>query len=132
MSASAHNTGILAAAAGATGVAAGALGAHALQPALAAAGHLAAWTTAVEYHLLHAAVLLALALHLRRETDPAAARRLARVGGIFACGILCFSGSIYALALGAPRWLGPVTPLGGLCLVVGWIATGLALRPRRA
>ncbi|HEX7732014.1 MAG TPA: DUF423 domain-containing protein, partial [Rhodanobacter sp.] len=46
----------------------------------------------------------------------------------FACGIVLFSGSLYALALGAPRWTGIVTPFGGVAFVVGWIALGLSLR----
>ncbi len=121
---------VFACTAGFTGVVSGALGAHALRPLLETRGRLEAWQTAVHYHLIHAVVLLALALYLRREAD-AVARRLGRAGDLFAAGIVLFSGSLYALALGAPRWLGPLTPLGGLCLLAGWIAIGLALRPRR-
>jgi len=47
----------------------------------------------------------------------------------FALGIVLFSGSLYALALGAPRWCGVITPFGGLAFIVGWIALGLSLRP---
>ncbi len=121
---------VFACTAGFTGVVSGALGAHALHPLLEARGRSEAWQTAVHYHLVHAVVLLALALYLRRETDGAVARRLGRAGDLFAAGIGLFSGSLYALALGAPRWLGPLTPLGGLCLLAGWLAVGLALRPR--
>ncbi len=118
--------------AGALGVVSGALGAHKLQPFLAARGTLAAWETAVQYHLVHAVVLLTLTLFRRRETDPLVARRLGLASGVLAAGMLLFSGSLYALSLGAPRWLGPVTPLGGLGLIAGWLLIGLAFRPRRA
>jgi uncharacterized membrane protein YgdD (TMEM256/DUF423 family) len=106
---------------GALGVTLGAFGAHALRARLEAS-QLAAWTTAVEYQLIHSAVLLALALYASasgRSIQPAAL--------LFAAGIVLFSGSIYGLVLGGPRLLGPVTPLGGLCLVGGWVALlGLA------
>jgi uncharacterized membrane protein YgdD (TMEM256/DUF423 family) len=46
----------------------------------------------------------------------------------FALGIVLFSGSIYALALGAPRWIGIITPFGGLAFLIGWMALGLSLR----
>jgi len=107
---------ILASVLGTTGVALGAFGAHALKARLEAA-QLATWSTAVEYHLLHAIALLALALYGKatgRAVQPSAA--------LFVAGIVLFSGSLYALALGGPRWLGPVTPLGGLCFLAGWIA----------
>lgn len=122
---------VFAVAAGFTAVAAGAFGAHKLRPLLEAGGRYEVWQTAAHYHLVHAVVLLALALYLRREAEATAARRLARAGDLFAAGIALFSGSLYALALGGPRWLGPVTPLGGLCLLAGWLAVGHALRPRR-
>ncbi|MEE3331923.1 MAG: DUF423 domain-containing protein [Myxococcota bacterium] len=106
----------IAGALGATGVALGAFGAHALKTRLTPE-QLQTWDTAVLYHLLHAVVLLGLGLYAaatNRPVQPAAA--------LFAAGIVLFSGSLYGLALGAPRWLGPVTPLGGLCFIAGWIA----------
>ena len=92
-------------------VALGAFGAHWLKPALEAAGTTEVWKTAVLYHLGHAVVLLAL---VREEAVSC------RVRACFAGGIVLFSGSLYLLALGGPRWLGPVTPLGGLFLLAGW------------
>lgn len=99
---------------GAAGVALGAFGAHGLRTRLDARA-LEIWETAVRYHLLHAAVLLALAL------SPYAAQ-LRGAGWLLAVGIAGFSGSLYLLALGiGPRaLLGPVTPLGGLALIAGW------------
>lgn len=101
---------------GATGIALGAFGAHALRARLEAR-QLEVWGTAVDYHLLHAVALLALALYASATGRPVAAP-----AALWTSGVALFSGSLYALALGAPRWLGPVTPLGGLCLVAGWVA----------
>lgn len=101
---------------GFAGVALGALGAHALKPALAERSMVESWNIAVTYHLVHSATLLALGL--------ARGGALPRPGLIAACwaaGVVLFSGSIYGLALGAPRALGPVTPLGGLALLAGWL-----------
>ncbi|CAM5536812.1 DUF423 domain-containing protein [Rhodanobacter lindaniclasticus] len=108
--------------AGASAVLLGAFGAHALRGVLDARG-LDLWRTAVDYHVWHA-LALALAVALGRG-------RGARVAtAAFAAGIVLFSGSLYALALGAPRWVGIVTPFGGLAFVAGWLALGWALRPR--
>jgi len=107
--------GLLGAAAllGAAGVALGAFGAHALRARLDARA-LEIWDTAVRYHGIHAAALLAIAL------SPLAAS-LRGAGWLFALGIVLFSGSLYALALGGPRLLGPITPLGGLAFIAGWL-----------
>lgn len=107
--------GLLLAAAllGAAGVALGAFGAHGLRARLDARA-LEVWETAVRYHLAHAVALLAIAL-----SPQAASMRAA--GWLFAAGIALFSGSLYALALGGPRLLGPVTPLGGLAFIAGWL-----------
>jgi len=98
---------------GFSAVAAGAFGAHGLR-AHVGPEQVASWQTAAHYQLLHGAVLLALALY------GAGGRALGPAPWLFAAGMLLFSGSIYALVLGGPRWLGPVTPLGGLCLMAGW------------
>lgn len=97
------------------GVLLGAFGAHALKARLSPE-LLAVWKTGVEYQLVHAlALLLVGLLALQRPLDG-----YARAGTAFGLGVLLFSGSLYALALGGPRWLGPVTPLGGLSLLSGW------------
>lgn len=112
--------GLLVGLAGASAVLLGAFGAHALRGVLDPA-HRELWHTAVEYHAWHAlALVLAVGLGAGR------AGRCAVIA--FACGIVLFSGSLYALALGAPRWTGIVTPFGGVAFVVGWIALGMALR----
>jgi len=116
-------TAMLAGVAGASAVLLGAFGAHALQKILDSHS-LDLWHTAVNYHLWHA-----LALALAVGIGSGRSRRVAVVS--FALGIVLFSGSLYALALGAPRWTGIVTPFGGLALIVGWLALGLSLRWRR-
>jgi uncharacterized membrane protein YgdD (TMEM256/DUF423 family) len=113
--------GIAAAAFGAAAVVLGAFGAHALRSHLDAAS-LQIWHTAVEYQFWHALALLAVA-----AIAPERASRWWRSAGIgFAAGILLFSGSLYALALGAPHWIGAITPLGGLALIAGWILLAIA------
>lgn len=108
--------------AGASSVLLGAFGAHALHGVLDA-DHRELWHTAVDYHVWHA-LALALAAGLGRGRS----QRVAVTA--FAIGIVLFSGSLYALALGAPRWTGIITPFGGIAFVVGWIALGLSLRSR--
>jgi uncharacterized membrane protein YgdD (TMEM256/DUF423 family) len=105
--------------AGASSVALGAFGAHALRDMLDERS-LAAWRTAVDYQLWHALALLATGLLARDR--PSSPLRVAVVA--FALGIVLFCGSLYALALGAPRALGAVTPLGGIAFIAGWIALG--------
>jgi len=115
----ARSTLIAAGVAGATGVALGAFGAHTLHDFLLARGTAAAWETAVRYHLLHAVALLALAVWQRLE-GAGAGRAAGWAAASWTAGLILFSGSLYGLALGGPRWLGPVTPLGGVGFLIGW------------
>ncbi len=109
----------LAATCGGLAVASGAFGAHALKSRLATAGMTDVWETAVFYHLMHAVAAMALGLAASAGGSvPAGA--LLRAGWCWLAGIGLFSGSLYGLALGGPRLLGPVTPLGGLFLIAGW------------
>jgi uncharacterized membrane protein YgdD (TMEM256/DUF423 family) len=112
--------GIAAAAFGAAAVALGAFGAHALRGRLDESA-LALWRSAVEYQFWHALALLAVG-----GADARQVRLRAGAVVAFVCGIVLFCGSLYLLALGAPRWLGAATPLGGLALMAGWLLTGLA------
>jgi len=73
----------------------------------------------VHYHLLHAVVLLALGIWAR--LSPSLAGTIGVSGWLFVAGVILFSGSLYGLALGGPRWLGPVTPLGGAAFIMGWL-----------
>ncbi len=100
-------------------VALGAFGAHALKDALAARGLTNVWEKAALYHIVHAVVLLVLA---SRNPLPTLAFIL------FSAGIVIFSGSLYLLAFTGIRWLGAMTPLGGLSLLAAWLT--LVLRAR--
>lgn len=98
--------------AGALGVGLGAFGAHGLRNLLERNGTAATWETAVLYHLVHAAVLLALALSGKANKSA------------FLCiliGVIIFSGSLYILSITNIRWLGAITPIGGVSLIAGWI-----------
>jgi uncharacterized membrane protein YgdD (TMEM256/DUF423 family) len=116
-----HRTTLLSAGIlGVTAIALGAFGAHGLRDVLAERGMSNTWETAARYHLLHAVALLGLAAWLRNATG--AHRSRARwATGAWVTGTILFSGSLYWLALGGPRWVGPVTPFGGVALMVGWI-----------
>ena len=109
---------------GATGVAAGAFGAHALQASVSPE-RIAIWDTAAQYHLIHAAVILALAL----DSQTGDRRwRLPMVG--FTGGVLLFSFSLYALVLTDITRLAMITPVGGLLLMLSWVMVAIkALKP---
>ena len=116
---------------GASGVVLGAFGAHALKEALERAGTREAWETASRYQLVHAAALMGLAGWLRApgNTPGGCAPWAVR---LWVLGTLLFCGSLYGLALGGPRWLGPVTPVGGAALIAGWVLAACAARDARA
>lgn len=106
----------------------GASGAHGpVHEKLKAAGGLALqhWETAVQYHLPHAVVLLLLTLFADSRGGFVWAWRLILLG------MLVFSGSLYLLAYTGMKWLGAVTPLGGLSLMAGWAAVALAAKTPR-
>ena len=100
---------------GLTAIAAGAFGAHALADKLDAKA-MGWFDTAAQYQMFHALALLALVP--LRERLPG--RLLSVAAGCFVVGVLVFSGTLYAMAFGAPRWFGAITPLGGLLLMAGW------------
>ncbi len=111
----------IAAAAGMLAVVLGAFGAHGLKDLLAQNGTAGIWEKAVFYHFIHAAMLFVLA---ERKTLPV----MAWWG--FLAGITFFSGSLYLLAVTNARWLGVVTPFGGLCFMASWAA--LLFKPARS
>ena len=101
-------------------VALGAFGAHSLRSTLEIHGMLDVWNKAALYHFIHAIALFVLALY---GTANRGAWWL-----LFA-GIFLFSGSLYLMALTDIRWLGAITPLGGLCFLAGW--AWLVIAPTR-
>jgi uncharacterized membrane protein YgdD (TMEM256/DUF423 family) len=92
-------------------VALGAFGAHSLKATLQAHEMVSVWEKAVLYHFVHALALFVLALYGIGSRAPSI---------LFVAGIIFFSGSLYLLALTNVRWLGAITPLGGLCFLAGW------------
>jgi len=107
---------------GCLAVAAGAFGAHALRGRLAA-DLLEVFETAARYQMYHALALLAVGWAVTRW--PGGATTLA--GWLFVAGTVLFSGSLYALSLSGQRWLGAVTPLGGVAWLAAWLVLALAV-----
>lgn len=114
---------LLGALSGFVSVAGGAFGAHALRDRLPA-NYLAIFETAARYQMYHALALVAVALLMDRW--PGA--QLQWAGWLFVIGTVLFSGSLYALALTGTRWLGAITPLGGVAFLAGWICLALSAR----
>lgn len=106
---------------GALAVALGAFGAHALRGSLSPAA-LGLWQTGVDYLFWH---LLA-ALFAARHAETGGGRGALLAAALWLAGAALFAGSLFALALGAPRGVGVVTPLGGLLLIAGWLALAFA------
>lgn len=103
------------------GVVLGAFGAHGLK-ARVTPELLAVFETGVRYHMYHALALLAVGWQVERTGSAAATA----AGWLFVAGIAIFSGSLYAMTLTGARWLGAVTPLGGVCFIAGWALLAVA------
>ncbi|OAL50361.1 DUF423-domain-containing protein [Pyrenochaeta sp. DS3sAY3a] len=107
---------------GASSVMLGAFGAHGLKKQITDPSRLANWSTAAQYQLIHSAVLTFAAVVAPQNTIAMS---------LFTAGTTMFSGSLYLLTLDPQRFrvLGPVTPIGGLCLIGGWVALAVGKRP---
>lgn len=103
------------------GVGAGAFGSHGLKRVISP-DLLAVWQTAVLYQLVHGLGLLAIAALGTRFGSPL----LSHAGTLMLAGVVVFSGSLYLLALTGAKWLGAVTPLGGLAFIAAWAMVALA------
>ncbi|WP_442110557.1 DUF423 domain-containing protein [Pseudomonas sp. NUPR-001] len=112
---------MLAAFFGFTGVALGAFAAHGLKGRLSSE-YLAVFHTGVTYQLVHALALLGVAVLATQLPG----RLVAWAGGLFALGIVLFSGSLYLLTLSGIGKLGMITPIGGMAFLAGWLCLGLA------
>ena len=109
------------AALGLLGVALGAFGAHALRTLLEASGRTATFETAVKYQFYHALALVLIGILLQLlANNPTAVRLLNWSGYSFLGGVLIFSGSLYLLCFTGVTWLGAITPIGGLLMIIGW------------
>ncbi|MGB3588198.1 MAG: DUF423 domain-containing protein [Tunicatimonas sp.] len=108
---------LTAASLGALSVMIGAFGAHALQATLEAGGRTATFEIAVKYQFYHTLALLLIGLLMFRVQDKLLDYAALSMMG----GILVFSGSLYILCLSGIRWLGAVTPVGGLLFIIGWV-----------
>lgn len=108
---------IISAASGMLAVMLGAFGAHALKDKLQAEGTLDTFQTAVQYQFYHTLALLAIALFLTKYQS----QWLTYAGYSMTFGILIFSGSLYLLCFTGIKWLGAITPIGGLLFILGWV-----------
>ncbi|WP_121968767.1 DUF423 domain-containing protein [Leptolyngbya sp. BC1307] len=107
---------------GALSVAGGAFGAHALKGQLTE-NALNSFETGIRYQMYHALALLVVALLLKQNPEVTV---LVIAGGCFIAGIVLFSGSLYGLSLAGIKAFGPVTPLGGVAFIAGWVCLMLA------
>jgi len=105
---------------GAIAVALGAFAAHGLKTVVSPY-LLGVFETGVHYQFIHTVMVIACAILIRFDIGKKAQKGLSSAAICFIIGILCFSGSLYALALTGIKWFGPITPLGGVFFIVGWV-----------
>lgn len=108
---------IVAAILGGTGVMLGAFASHGLKSKLSES-LLSAFETGVTYQFYHALALFALALWLKQSQSV----WFVASGYLWLAGVILFSGSLYALALTGVKWFGPITPIGGVLFIAGWVS----------
>ena len=125
---------------GALGVLLGSFGAHGLAPTREALNamapsqrepiehRLANFDTGVRYHMYHALAIVGVGL---AAASRGRSRSFDAAGWLFLLGIAAFSGALYGLGVGGPKWLGMVAPIGGLALIFGWIALAVGASDRR-
>lgn len=104
---------------GAIAVMLGAIGAHIIQK-MVTPERLDVWKTGAHYHLVHAVALLALALYDKKQEYRATC-------WLWLVGMIIFSGTLYVLVLTEIKILGAITPIGGVCMIIGWILLGIKL-----
>ena len=100
----------------------GAFASHALKDRLST-NSLAIWSTGTQYQMYHALALMLVAILVSRFPDSTL---LTVAGYAFIIGTFIFSGSLYALTLTGIKWLGAITPIGGMAFIVGWLCLALA------
>ncbi|MDX2190723.1 MAG: DUF423 domain-containing protein [Bacteroidota bacterium] len=114
---------IVGASLGALSVMIGAFGAHSLKNMLTINNRIDTFETAARYHMYHAIAILVCGILL----DLKKHNLFSISSWLFLCGIIIFSGSLYALSISGLRWLGAITPIGGICFITGWILLAVAL-----
>jgi uncharacterized membrane protein YgdD (TMEM256/DUF423 family) len=115
----------LAAAIGFISIVLGSLGAHGhVHDVISTNGYLSQWQTAAHYHQIHAVALLLLSL---LAIDPSGKTRFRTTFFAFLIGIFLFSGSLYLLSYTSTKWLGAITPFGGVAFMVGWVSLAFSL-----
>lgn len=107
-------------------VALGAFGAHVLEPIIGEDA-VGTYETGVHYHMIHGIAMILAGMASGIGGDR---KRLRWAGRLFFIGIVLFSGSLYLLATAGWSWLGPITPLGGLSFLAGWLMLGLGVLKR--
>lgn len=117
----------IAALSGALAVGLGAFGAHALKAKLEVADRLSTYQTAVQYHFFHTIVLLIIGLLMYKIQS----NWLSYSAYMMIVGLLFFSGSLYALCLSGVKWLGAITPIGGVFFILGWLFMFVAIYKAR-
>jgi len=95
-------------------VALGAFGAHGIK-SIASPEQMAWWLTGTQYFFYHALGLLLVGILIKMEYTTSTTAWLLQIG------LIIFSGSLFAMTLGAPRWLGAITPIGGTLMIIGWV-----------
>ncbi|AFM05963.1 uncharacterized small membrane protein [Bernardetia litoralis DSM 6794] len=108
---------------GALAVGIGAFGAHALKDWLISIGQVETFQTASKYHFYHvfSIILIGILIKIKENNSEKSSKLLAWAGNLHLLGILFFSGSLYILCLTGTKWLGAITPIGGVLLIVGWV-----------
>ena len=104
----------------------GAFGAHGLKAKLSPE-MFAVYETGFDYHILHSIGLILVGIIAQ---GPAHSRLIMWAGGLLLAGVGLFSGSLYILSVTGIRFFGPITPLGGLCFLAGWLVLGVAVLKR--
>lgn len=104
-------------------VAIGAFGAHALKSRIEP-DKLKVYEVGVQYHIAHALGLILIGLLANHYPD---AQIILTAGWFLVAGIVLFSGSLYVLSVAKARFLGPITPLGGLCFMIGWVLVAVGV-----
>ncbi|MCR9254144.1 MAG: DUF423 domain-containing protein, partial [bacterium] len=105
-------------------VAIGAFGAHGLQPVLTENGSTETFKTGVLYHIFHGLGVIATGLiyHITKQ------KLVAISGWMFLSGVILFSGSLYMLSISSLKFFGPITPIGGVFFIIGWIMLALGIK----